>query len=1779
LATAALATGATPDVAAAISQGEDLFGVEASAGLTPNAVGTSRNGFYASQNPYSFDWNAYQKKVQEDKNSNPDRFKQFESIGGPPVANVGYADGVLYWANKDTKVAKAWQDHLISVGAYQAVDPASGRTNSDGSWTDADSQALSLHLAQVGMADAVWSQDPNIGPQAAQSVKELFRRGGLQWDATQARNALGSTKAFKDTVFNGWLSGNPGTPTQHSINEYMDLYGKDSLPEEVQQLAEPGGVIGLLSSGVHDFFNLADTLDRGLRYLTGNPKPQSLIQTEVNQLKSDHGSGISWLVSSQEARAKYIQEILTPNELATLAPVVSKVAAGTGWFDDAAAFVQQKTFQFQHLLAYSVGDLLTESKNAVTGQSLGINPFDGVARVLSGSSSHDNHGLEDILGQKWMHDNPQMTTVMDVASSFISPDLMAGPVFRITGLTGVVIPGIKVGIGARNPMKLVESVSALGKDELMANGVSWQARDKMNYIFRPKNALQKMAEESIPSLIRNDTLLDAHDRATILGARGKDAIEQLMLQLHNPDGTFRGELTDQQIRDVIFDKSNSLGHAINQNGMFINFKQSLMAVAPQVMSRMSEGQLRKGAILGSWDFGHRAMHFTTDLSTAIDKMKHDAMVWGPQALADIRPFVSQIMVDPTKAEAIAAQAYDAIGKHIPNIQDFNAYLDSHKRSRYEGAIPQSIIGQISVDPTRMTGETGLPTLSRAIQSAIDSQMMAVNKIIDDFLGTVDLWGATTKRYLTSDPVANEAIIKEFRDDKANADVVKEFDATLKDAQHTLAGYFAEDIKKGTPQIEAQIAPVFHAPYSTWEAIAYNSKAIRNAEWLQNKIKADAMMDLWRTYAIASPKTALRVVFGDDMLRWITTLSFAGSARAAAGAAIHHQLRTIVMSPAMAAWMLGMGFSKSIFGLTSHLSELGVKAFKKHTQGMSQEEVDALVSGWYTTVRQRLETVGGIDMKGLLNQGNRQKHFHPVFVNDKEHRPALEEFISKGMTGSRQRAWAQEFARTSSEEKAKQALLVERVMTDDPMATALAHTKGASQQDMALAQAASEHVANLIETETQLEELENQFPKYTSGPRKGQPKVPPKEYQNLYLKLPKLTTPNKSEEYGSYRDRVIERIKYHEEKSTQAIPQSLKDQVEREHAFYMMNLPLPELRQMAAAGKVDHNVLNSMYKDPVKRQQMPWIVAMTDSKASRFAMINPKKWGEVLLEHMFQPMVVGARADGMLRIKAWYEDYLNEYYKGEATWDAGRIERTAQEMALDWLRNNTYQGTRTIASYALRNTFPFVGSTFNQDKFWINTFKTHPWMAGLAIKAGIDIDVARRQHHLEYPVPDPLHWAGVAGDVIGVNPLGFTFVGNEGMGSVVPQMGPLAMTFAMIAANDAGIRRVMDVVPGWTDYMPQQMTLPDYLSQAIPSYMRKPVAGLILEVGSHLGVHADTLGAITGSGKAITERAKYLESQGIHVTDQQVIDDVAKTDVEQGVVSWLAPVAPRIYQPTMDLITKAATESQKSGATPAQLAKDPRFKDISAYLTYIDPTTDPKVKDQITTLDPSITALAAPTHVTGGTSSTEKPASLHDYLNLAMQGAEHLMVPSEIDRSVHDALQNQQFFRAFDVSVRLPRQAFLVDNNVSTGSTLYKKYYADTLKPREDAIATIFPDAYKKFIQASGTAQLNELTTSESIGSIDAMVHLPPFAEFDNVLTNKWRDVMDLVHQTESNLLELRNSGATQPELQAAAEEFHQALLIKYGNDQSFLNQVGILYHWSSWRDFMSKEVLAQYKAQ
>lgn len=1755
LAADALQVGAGTDVAAAIggsnpsSSTDSLAGI-ATAGPDPNSDGSftaPRAKVLQSQTtPWTMDREAYKTAQQEIMLGDQGLANTFKDVKGVPVANVQFAQDTVYWAQKDSKQAAAWQQHMIDSGVYTSADgllgTPGGRSKADGRWTDADTQAMYLYLAHIGTPDAMFGS-PDRKSNATTAVGWFYNQLGFQWSPDGMNQALaGDPKKaaeYKDMIFNDWMASHPykkddGGAMQDRLNEYINLYGKDSLPPQYQSLAGgDGGFLGkvwhmpgnLLGTGAGALSGLEDTITNhifGQGNLLRNPTDAKVAQG----IKSGGvGGALSDYLATPTVRSMALSSQFSDAEKANLAPLIGKVAANSDYLSEAGNWWSHQTTKLQLSTIYGMGDLFS-------GKDFSSNPFDNLARAWSGGTAHEDNFMVGLAGQQWVKDHSSWASTMNIASSFIDPTVFVGAAGRLATSGGIA--------------KQLERASALSKDALVKNGVAISSLDRLRYVVAPTNTMKRIRDSAIKPLIRNAA--NPHDVMTILGARSPESRKLVMDLLHDESGKFKEQIDDVDLQHII---DTNFDHVAHAGATFYNFRQSLKMMSPNVIRRMDGNKIVRAMTMGAWDFGHRSMNFELDPSTAVEKMLHEAALF-KMPEAETNDLISRLMADTTGSVDVAAEFYQRLDGYIPKaVKD--AVLAGRK-SEWDGQVPDLVAHQYAVDPKGPISATGTGELSTApvkvpsrLQNAYDAMQQSTSAIQADFMSAVKQYQEGLGFGMGGSKDANAPIVQRFLDDPANKAIADKYMKDKADIEKEMSDLLGSSTgTRGAPMLEQQLQKLYHAPYSTWELILATHGKLGKVDAIERMAKMDAIMDMWKLFTLAKPSSALRALVGDDSARVAVTLALAGSAKAAAQESVIARITAQPLTLVESAWYLLSPMGHGIFGVSDHLRGLVMTKVRQAT-GMTKEEAELASKGWYDS---KAEYLGALvpDVHKMAEMSDHSAGFHPVGPGQPGHDQALQWWV-RAIGNGPGAEWAKIYDEKGAA-AAEQFLVTHRTTNLSEGNLKLAVAKGATKADRKTMEMAQQHADMSQQLKDLLAAKDASMPKYMTGPRAGQPNYKAAEYKQAYLGLPGMNTPGFK---GSYRDRLVARQQYHDHMSSD-FPQIVLEQARQEHQFYEQFAGMPEIRDMLKKGMVNSKKLKAIVKNPESRAKLPWVVATEDTAMTRGFKHAVQAPARPSMSHVFRPIITAGRAQAMQGVLGWWKNYLKEFYKDSPSWDASRINNEALGMAQDWMRNNTYQGARTIGSYALRNVFPFSGSVMNQDQFWMKTFKAHPWTAGVAAKLGITADQHR---HDQFDIPNPLGWAHVAGDTLHINPWGWTFIGSEGMGSAVPGMGPFAMPFATIAAQNATAKQVIDMVPGWGAYLPPDASASSIAGGFIPSYLRKPVVA----AGMAAGFTPPT------AEKMIADRTKVDEAMGQRPTEDQVRREVEIELASQGVASWVLPFQPSISNKTLTMIKKSAyAESQ--GQTLTQLAQDPAYKDIQPYLQYRDPATDPATKDQIAQQYPQVLAWAAGTHETKGVLNMPKPTSYADFTQMSTAGDEHFMGAGEIDQEIHQSLQTSQFFQAYDQAYKPIKDQWLSDNpDTSTSSQDYKDFKVASLDPIMQRMQELYPLGYEKFI--GGSTSLSTLKFTNAIGNLNTFFHMPQTAELDSSGVNNWRTVTDLANQAVTNIVDAKNSGASAADLQLLADDFHRTLIQQFQGDPTFLDEIGARYHWSQWQHFLS----------
>lgn len=1760
----ATAAGAIPDLLHATTQADPVYGSIIPAHPISSGTGVDLlQSAPITSTPYSFDWKAYQAAVKKSPQDN----QGYGSIGGRPVANMGYVQGVESWVAKDPKSARSWQSFLRGQGFY---DPKNKGT-ADGRWADADQTALEQYMVHLALPEALYAkgdQSQLRRASASQLVNDLTRRWGRTIDLQQLGKDVASNEKVRGDVATSWLltQADPLHNQGQRLARFTDLYGDQAISAAEKKFRDSIRDPGLLEKLVNLPLDIVEAPVKGIDGLltmlsngVNEHLPFGLAESQQTiAARKAAGEGDPLAPERlQGAQAQKAFTTLTAADQQLLSPAIQDVAQSRGWLAQGFQWFSQESNRLKLFAAYSMGDAIRDP--------LGVqNPMTELRRAWDGAGAHQNEVMAGLFGKPWVQQHSSWAQLGEVANSFVDPSLLLGPLGRVA----------TAGHLEADLARATEVGSALSRDDSIASTVSLGATDKLSLALRPKAAMAAIQQRTLPTILLNPKL-SIVDKLRVTGAINDPArADALTKFLVDEQGKPRQGLTPQ---DAVAHLQEMHAHILTGSQSHFNYATHLKMLTPVVQKRLSGGKLSQMYLHGTFDFGHRHIDLLNDLPTALQKMEQDAHVEGIPA-AQMTDFMNRMWLakgDPGKLVDVFHEFYDELAKHTEPA--FHQWLDQQRgaaNNYAHGVVPSNLQRHVyAPDPHPKPGaaakerSTGPRRLENQVIEQVKTARIARSQTTQVYQATVGDWWEKVHGLRPQTQQDWERALAEFEAHPGNADIVQEHATIIKameDKEHELAPL---GIERGVPMVPAQLSHLVVAPYSTFERVLWKHPTLKAANRLTDKMKLDELMNIWKVWQVAKPSTMLRAAMGDDILRWSSHLMLMGSGDSAVNALLHSRL---TQNPATQRMLKVVEPA-----LRSHLGRVvtvPVSAAMNLTTSLGAGTIEALRGATGHGVRdvtaERLGPILGREIHGYLSQFRGAGDFHPIAAHEDGHRQAFEHALAKTFNHPYVQEWARLF--DAEGPAAAESWLAKALTSDSPEMKQLLSAKGINSVQSQIAQNVTHHEAEAARLGRALDDLDAKAGTYQRGPRAGQPRYDPADYRSLYRAMPKRGLVGETEipglRGGSYRDKVVNRINYHVQQMAPAA--AVRETAKNTHDYFAEFLDHPDMRKWVADGQIQKDVLDQWYKDPELRAKLPTVVASSDSMATRGLFQKAATaLPHAFMEHVFSNFIKGARGRGAEQIRTWWRNQLDEFYPEGTSdfWTPEQKDRSAIAEAQSWIHQNTYQGSQRIADHALRQAFPFVGAANSMRRFIMSEVKAHPWLAGVLTHGAASLD-----DHKNFSMHmNPLSLLGITGgDELTFNPFNSMVATREGIGSLLPGLGPLLAPLEAMATQDAGVRRFMSGIPGWGDHLPQQggsaiSTVQSTLGAALPSTLQGLATG-IQEVAG-----ADQQNLSVTEKRAIADETQAQLARGQTPTPRDAETATGAAHLGSSVLSWFLPISPK-FEDQRGAAIRQAQLGLPANPTAADYDKAyAAHPDIAPALQVFDPRTTIQQADQIRQANPWVDAYTTSKYVDPN-SPTGKPQNIGDLAQFRDR-----VNNNEIQiAGVGDMVQRYQVARRntaasmyYDQYVKQVKTAWQQQN---PGLTTTSAEYKASVKPYVDQQMAIiqqnYPEWWDKFYGKGFSVQAQE-ANSAPISTLSALYDLPPDPGMETPRTAAMRNIMYVRDLVSSRIVELQNEGADQTAVQGATQLFHDYVVGNYGQDPEVAPMLD-LYHWSQWSDFL-----------
>lgn len=615
-----------------------------------------------------------------------------------------------------------------------------------------------------------------------------------------------------------------------------------------------------------------------------------------------------------------------------------------------------------------------------------------------------------------------------------------------------------------------------------------------------------------------------------------------------------------------------------------------------------------------------------------------------------------------------------------------------------------------------------------------------------------------------------------------------------------------------------------------------------------------------------------------------------------------------------------------------------------------------------------------------------------------------------------------------------------------------------------------------------------------------------------------------------------------------------------------------------------------------------------------------KFPQLVFNEITKPMVDSARANGFMAIKKLYEDSIKDYYKGTpragAADFAQMVDQESTSQAVDWMLNNTYQGTRSIMGGALRNVMPFYGATANLDRFIWRQAMAHPVVGVGAVRA------MNASEEAQVNQTSPALSAGNGfmamlgfggGEGVTFNPLNAFFLTADGLGSVIPGTGPVfTPMWQGISSVSPGLTQILSAIPGISQEIDWST------GQAAPMFpwLSSILQGAAMTAFGTGNVVTNTLENLPGIGMGSTrinelisakvqqwDRDKLGSGPGGTVTqaDQQSIArEVGRDLTAQGALQFALPVSPEVTDVTGQNISQAmdnwrgattdaekdsyitqalgisdkewqaALTEQSNAPTVAELvAKNPQS--AGAMMAYEDSRVSEDQRDAIQQVAPWVVSSATGKYQY---TTTQTVSDLSQWDLMRNMGDVNVLSPfgdaNSFLSNVTDERQVNNAWLQYDQLKNL-QYSVMAQNGWSSQSPGYTAWNDAVMQPALVQMETEFPVWAQKFAGGGGGTSASSLAQQTApLRTLQTWEVIPQNPDFETQTSVSWRNAIVARDQAAAMIYQLNQAGGSTTEQQMVMQQLQQTLESLAAQDPTFAAQLAG-YTFGKWEDVVNLE--------
>lgn len=843
----AMMTGATPDVLGAMQSGNPNAARLLSAshiGGTPTLAAPSLLPSSDGMTMSGQDWSKHIVRIAAAKAGHEvvAGDKQWASFGDVPEANLSWARSVM---QGNAATVKKWQNYLNSNGWTGA-----NHLEISGVYDAHTDAAFRSFLVSRFVPQALYGKD-----EAQRNTTRSFLTA-LGVDPDSLASQMGRDPEFRTQVVGRWLHTiGPDTNARDSLDQFVDLYGQDSMPPALDKLR-------------NDFWTrLGDSF--GHIPILGN-----IASMPIDLAKTGHLGIDSLYKKTSDLEADLTGGQLNDAEKNALAPALQAAHNASGFLGFLDAWDRLRTKAVLGI-GYFFGD-------AFSGKGVD-NLFDAGNRAWKGADAHQDNLMAGFFGDQWVHDHPWLATFGNIVGNIADDPL--------TYLGGLGLAKVDMEALKEAP-RLTQIEAKLTGGRVLSGGVSG-ARSAARFSLLTPTAIRdaigqnRLGTHVLDAAIRPRDAL-RNETARLLGKDGVTTLDaaELLGETRTEKLPVLQQLLDEKdvgLRSSLLDKH--YGWRVQTADHAFQLAQFRKSLAPDVWQRLDQGKqlhILSGALRQVMD--QSPMENLQEPIQFAHSLKTKAEVLGMTS-DEIQPIL-KLAISPEQADREEAILRfrdlepKAMERRGVKLDAFDNFRNAGRRTRGVAEPDESRVayapqrdaqGRIVEGSTidrRYTFDTGDPRKDEALTEHADHLRAGIEDVqrrvtqlrdgmVDELIGDTPI---TAK-----ERAGLEARVMADPRYQSQADQLQRRVVTFRQELEALPGRKGAEGRVPAAAVSTQFTTWAKTRYTPYEVLAFTSK-LRGIERLQQKLHVDAVRSTWQKLLLSNLRSSMRIDLGDEISR-------------------------------------------------------------------------------------------------------------------------------------------------------------------------------------------------------------------------------------------------------------------------------------------------------------------------------------------------------------------------------------------------------------------------------------------------------------------------------------------------------------------------------------------------------------------------------------------------------------------------------------------------------------------------------------------------------------------------------------------------------------------------------------------------------------------------------------------------------------------------------------------------------------------------------------------------